>query len=73
MRDNGHKLKQERRDWICGSQAMEQAAHRAVQFLTILGYCQYPGAKSPEQSGLTKLVLLEAGNWTRDLQRTLQT
>lgn len=59
MRDNGRKLKQERKNWICGSQAVKQAAHRAVQFLTILGDCQYPGAKSPEQSDLTKLICLE--------------
>lgn len=49
------------------------AAHRAVQFLTILGGCQYPGAKSPERSDLTKLILLGAESWTGDLQRSLQT
>lgn len=39
MRDNGRKLKQEKKSWIYGSQAVKQAAHRAVQFLTILGDC----------------------------------
>lgn len=73
MRDKGCKLKQERKNWICGSQAVENVVHRAVQFLTPLGDTQYPGAKSPEQSGLTKLVPLGAGSWTRDLQRSLQT
>lgn len=73
MRDNGHKLKQERKNWIGGSKAVEQAAHRTVQFLVILRDCQYPGAKSPEQNDLTKSILLGAESCTRALQRSLQT